>query len=313
MLLLFKLKFSRNPIEEKHFKSYYLTISFYRDNIIEMNINKLTASKIKEMSYTDFIALLKETNRCPGGKQTIRRIRELIHIDGNTKILDVGSNTGFTSLEFARTTPAHINGIDISDSCVLESKKMLSEDIDSVKSRVKFQVANAYEIPFSDNEFEVVMVGGATSFMLDKSKAISEYIRVLKPWGFLVMSPLTYHTIPPSKVVDDVSRIINTQIIPMKKEDWIKIVRETNKDFELYFEESHFLTPRTNEYIEEYVDYFINKDHIKIMSDEIKRAIRNRWTDILKIFNENHKYLGYDIIICRKRVDSEEPELFVSK
>ena len=43
-------------------------------------VNQLTATDIERMSYTDFIALLKETNRCPGGKKTIRRIRELIHI-----------------------------------------------------------------------------------------------------------------------------------------------------------------------------------------------------------------------------------------
>lgn len=277
-----------------------------------MDTNNITVSDIEKMSYTDFIALLKETNRCPGGKRTIRRIRELIHIDNSTKILDVGSNTGFTSLEFSHITPAHITGIDISEACVIESKKLLSEDIESVKPRVTFQVASAYEIPFPDNEFDVIMTGGATSFMADKSKAITEYFRVLKPWGFLIMSPLTYHTEPPSNVIDDVSKIIGTQIKPMKKEDWIKIATETVKDFELYFQESHTLSSRTYEDMSAYVDYFINKDHIKSVSDEVKNAIKERWTNILKVFNENHKYLGYDIIVSRKRVEPEEPELFIS-
>lgn len=278
-----------------------------------MDDKKITALDIEKMSYTDFIALIKETNRCPGGKQTIRRIRELIHIDDQTKILDVGSNTGFTSLEFAHITPAHITGIDISESCVLESKKQLSKNPEDVKSRVNFQKASAYEIPFPDNEFDLIMVGGATSFMADKNKAISEYFRVLKPWGFLVMSPLTYHTNPPSEIIDQVSEIIGTQIKPMRKDDWIKITNETIKDFELYFHEPHALSPRTSQDIRSYVEYFMEKDHIKSMPIKVRDKIRVRWTKILNVFNENHRYLGYDIIIYRKRTDQEEPELFITK
>ena len=277
-----------------------------------MDQNRLTENDIEQMSYTDFIALLDETNRCPGGKKTIRRIRELIHIDGKTNILDVGSNTGFTSLELTRITPPKISAIHISDSSVRQAKKSLSEDIENVRSRVTFQVASSYSIPFPDDNFDLIMAGGATGFMDDKSKAIHEYLRVLKPWGFLVMSPLTYHTQPPQKIVDDVSEIIGTTIKPMTTKDWINTVDEISEDFEFYFSEPHKLSPRTSEEIDEYVDYFLKKDHIKILSGSVKGAIKRRWLNILKIFNENHKYLGYSIIVFRKRPVVEEPELFIS-
>jgi len=277
-----------------------------------MDQNRLTEDDIDQMSYTDFIALLDETNRCPGGKKTIRRIRELIHIDGKTNILDVGSNTGFTSLELSRITPAKISGIDISESCVSQAEKSLSEDIGSVRSRVTFQVASSYNIPFPGDNFDLIMAGGATGFMDDKSKAIHEYLRVLKPWGFLVMSPLTYHTQPPQKMVDDVSEIIGTTIKPMTTKDWINTVDEISEDFEFYFSEPHKLSPRISEEIDEYVDYFLKKDHIKILSESVKDAIKRRWLSILRVFNENHKYLGYSIIVFRKRPVVEEPELFRS-
>jgi len=277
-----------------------------------MNEVGLTEAGIEQMSYTDFIALLDETNRCPGGKKTIRRIRELIHIDDKTNILDIGSNTGFTSLELARITPANISGIDISESCVGQAKKSLSEDIKSIRSRVTFQVASAYSIPFSDDNFDIIMVGGATGFMDDKSKAIREYLRVLRPWGFLAMSPLIYHTQPSQQIVDDVSEIIGSTIKPMTLEDWVNMVNEVTKDFELYFGESHSLSPRTNKEIDEYVDYFLEKNHIKTLPKVVKEAIRKKWLSILKVFNENHKYLGYSIILFRKRPIVEEPELFIS-
>ena len=277
-----------------------------------MDKNRLTEADIEQMSYTDFIALLDETNRCPGGKKTIRRIRELIRIDDKTNILDIGSNTGFTSLELARITPANISGIDISESCVNQAKKSLSEDIKSVRSRVTFQVASSYSIPFPDDNFDLIMAGGATGFMDDKSKAIREYLRVLKPWGFLVMSPLTYHTQPPQQIVDNVSKIIGTTIKPMTTKDWVNTVDEVTKDFELYFNEPHKLSPRTSKEIDEYVDYFLKKDHVRNLPEVVKEAIRKRWLSILKVFNENHKFLGYSIIVFRKRPVVEEPELFIS-
>lgn len=276
-----------------------------------MDKSTLTVTDVERMSYTDFIALLRETNRCPGGKKTIRRIRELLHIDSQTKILDVGSNTGFTSLELARITPARVWGIDVSEPCVAEAKRLLSEDVTDVQSRVNFQVGSAYDIPFPDNEFDLMMVGGATSFMDDKNKAINEYLRVLKPWGFLVSSPLTYHTEPPQKVIDDVSAEIGVRIEPLKGNDWIQTVRNTTQDFEVYLAESHPLSPRTLEDIENYVDYFINKEHIHPLPTEVKAMIRKKWSRILNIFNENHKYLGYDMVIFRKREIFEEPELFI--
>ncbi len=129
------------------------------------------------------------------------------------------------------------------------------------------------------------------------------------------MSPLTYHTHPPEKVTNDVGKAIANTIRPMKKEDWIKITKESIKDFELYFEESHALSSRTDEDIAEYVEYFLRKDHIKDTLEDVKNAIRDKWKNILKVFNENHKYLGYDLILFRKRIEPEEPEepeLFIS-
>lgn len=281
-------------------------------NTIAMTDRTFTVADIESMNYTDFIALLKETNRCPGGKKTIRRVRELIHIDEKTRILDVGSNTGFTTLELLRITPAHVSGIDISKSCVEEAGSALAAEGEGMKSRASFQVASAYDIPFKENEFDLLMAGGATSFMEDKGRAFREYLRVLKPWGFLVSTPLTYHTQPPSGILSEVGRVLGVEIKPMTHADWVSIVAETAGDFELYFEESHSLSSRSDQDIETYVEYFIDKHHIQRMPKDVQEAIREKWSKILKVFNENHKYLGYTITVFRKRLTVEEPELFIS-
>lgn len=273
-------------------------------------MNKDTRGTINNMSYTEFIALLQETNRCPGGKQTVRRIRELLHIDKNTRLLEVGSNTGFTSFEFARISPAVVCGIDISEECIRVANEIKLSDISDVQDRTSFQVANSYAIPFSEENFDIVMVGGATGFMNDKITALHEYFRVLKNWGFLVMTPLIYHTQPPQRVLDAVNQIIGTKIKPMRAYDWQLMVKEENPLWELYYQESHRLAPRIDSDIDSYVSFFMEKQHIKQLSDDVQLALRERWHSHINVFNENHKYLGYVIQIYRKRKYEEEPELF---
>ncbi len=101
---------------------------------------KITKDYIKSLSYTDFISFIKETNRCPGGKDSIRKIVQNSFLDKDSRILDVGSNTGFNSLEFAHITKSKVYGIDISESCVNESINTLNKDIEEVKKGVSFKV-----------------------------------------------------------------------------------------------------------------------------------------------------------------------------
>lgn len=277
---------------------------------MKKDIKRLTVQDIHSMSYTDFIVLLRETNRCPGGKDTIYRISSFIDINEKSRILDIGSNTGFTSFEFAHISRAHIYGIDISKVCVNEANRLLNEDIDDVRARVSFSVGSAYEIPFENESFDIVMAGGATGFMNNKDAAINEYRRVLKQWGFLVMTPLVYIKTPPENILNEVGAIIGTKIKPYTPSMWIEAVQKISPFFELYINQDLKIHERTYEEIEEYIQYFLRKEHLISLISNVREAIKERWSHNLHVFNENHKYLGYSILIFRKRLYSEEPELF---
>jgi ubiquinone/menaquinone biosynthesis C-methylase UbiE len=266
--------------------------------------------EIENMSYTDFIAFIQETNRCPGGKDTIRRIKNIINPDKDSLILDVGSNTGFNSLELAHITKSTIFGIDVSESCVLESNRKLSEDVDDVRDRVSFRVGSAYNIPFPENNFDLVMAGGATAFMSDKQKAIDEYVRVIKPWGYICITPLFYHLEPPMNLIKKISDIVGTQIKVMRIEDWTNLFLKSSSKLEQYYIKERKIKNRTNRDITDYINYFLNKPHIKKLDQETKKAIMIKWRNYIKIFNENHKYLSYGIIMFRKTNYEEEPEFF---
>jgi len=263
------------------------------------------------MNYVDFIAFLREENRCPGGKDSIRRIVQNSFIDEKSKVLEIGSNNGFSSLEVAHISRAKLFGIDISRSCVKESNRRLSEETKDVRSRVQFQIGSAYKIPFPDNYFDLVMAGGATTFMTDKNKAIDEYYRVVKQWSIVSVVQLYYRIEPPKLLLKKVSDIIGIKIKSYGEEDWLNIF--DNNKFEKYYFEKHELEKKTKSQITRYVDSFFKKPHLEHYDDRLKAVIRDKWYNYIKIFNENNKYLGYFILLLRKRPYPEEMELFTKK
>lgn len=268
--------------------------------------------KILKMNYTDFIAFLREENRCPGGKDTIRKIVQNSFINEKSKVLEIGSNNGFSSLEIAHISKAKIFGIDISKACIKEANRRLKEEeTKDVLSRVKFQVGSAYQIPFPDDYFDLVIAGGATTFMDNKNKALQEYHRVVKQWSFVSITQLYYHTQPPKDLLKKISNILGVTIKPYGEKEWMRVFEKN--DFEKYYFEKNKLTNKTEKQVEEYVDYFLKKPHLKKYSEEIKKTIRDKWLEYIKLFNENNRYLGYFILLLRKRPYPEEIEFFTKK
>lgn len=273
----------------------------------------LTKNEIENLNYTDFIAFIKEINRCPGGKDSIRKVLLNSFVNKDSKVLEIGSNTGFTSLEVAHVAKCKVSGIDISKSCVTESKDRLDLDTPEIKELVDFRLGSAYEIPFDNETFDLVITGGATSFMDEKLKAINEYKRVVKTWGFISSTQLFYNSAPPQNVLDNVTKAIGVKINPWTDQDWLNVFKNAETGLELYYFEKNELQSRSTEVINEYMEYFLNKPHLKGYDPITKKAIENKWRYYIDIFNENHKYLGYFTALFRKPAYQEEPELFIKK
>ncbi len=269
-----------------------------------------TVQEIKRMGYTDFISLIRETNRCPGGKETIRKILINTFINKDSSVLEVGANTGFTSLEVAHSVGCTVHGIDISQSCIETANDILQNDYSEIKKKVSFHVASAYDIPFEDNKFDLLIAGGATSFMANKEKALSEYLRVVKPWGFISVTQLFYAKSPPQSIVNTISNILGVQIHPWGEQEWLELYSNHSKKLELYYYEKNTLSPRKKDYIDQYIEFFMNKPHLKVYPKDIRKAIEIKWREYVEAFNANHKYLGFFIAVFRKSLYTPEPELF---
>ena len=81
-------------------------------------------------------------------------------------------------------------------------------------SSVEFQVADAQQLPFPDNSFDLVINQYGLMFLPDKQKGFSESFRVLKPGGRFMFA-----TWEKSANVPLLNLIFNEMIIPQFKEE----------------------------------------------------------------------------------------------
>jgi len=90
-----------------------------------MEIEKITPKEIKEMDYNQIIGLIKETNRPPGGRKTVFEIVNRTCIDRESKVLEIGTSTGFTAIELSKLVKCKITSIDINEN---EFERRLSKE-----------------------------------------------------------------------------------------------------------------------------------------------------------------------------------------
>lgn len=273
-------------------------------------IEKLTPEDIKAMSYNEIIGLVRETNRTPGGLNTIKTVSRMLNLNNNSKILDIGTSTGHTALEFGRLLNCEVVGIDIND----ESIKTATERCARFKlDKVKFQIDDATNMSFKDGIFDVVFAGNVTSLVSNREAALNEYWRVLKPNGYLVAVPMYYIKEPSKKLVDDVRKAIQVNIEVQRKEDWKDFFLRENDEI---FEEVDFKFLKcSDEEINEFCKNILSREHLKKLSKESMETLEKCYYDFMHLFNENNSHMGFTVFIIRRKESDifNDPELYHSE
>jgi tocopherol O-methyltransferase len=138
--------------------------------------------------------------------------------DQVSTILDVGCGIGGSSLYLAQKFNARATGITLSPVQAARAKERASEAGIPLFSpgeggeltpgpRAQFQVANALEMPFADNSFNLVWTLESGEHMPDKKKFLQECYRVLAPGGVLIMATWCHRPVtPPAAPLTDRER-----------------------------------------------------------------------------------------------------------
>ena len=102
-------------------------------------------------------------------------------------VLDVASGTGDLAKQFARIvgSKGHVILSDINGNMLSEGRKRLDQS--GVVGNVSYFLANAEAIGLPDNSVDCITISFGLRNVRDKDKALTEFYRVLKPGGRLLV------------------------------------------------------------------------------------------------------------------------------
>lgn len=266
----------------------------------------VTTDQIEAMDFSSLVGIANEPNMPSGGAATIRRVLEKVpgsHHE-SARLLEVGSNTGFTCIEMASWIRGQVTGVDINPISIdFSRKKAAAAGI----RNVEFIQSNATGLDFPDGTFDLVFCSNVTSFVRDREQAIKEYYRVLKPLGVLAAAPIYYKDTPPNDLLKRVETAVGAPIPVRGKDYWTNLFQ--HPEAELYFEEEYEYIYQTQDRIDDYVAMVMDQPHMEQFTSQVRSAIQKRLTYFYQIFNDNLQYARYSILLYRLGAPNRVPIL----
>ncbi|MGV9337697.1 class I SAM-dependent methyltransferase [Streptomyces sp. NPDC003688] len=266
----------------------------------------------KPMPYVDLLALIAETNRCPGGKRAISRLAHTMHLGPRHHVLEVGSNTGFTSIELSTLTGCHADGIEINPGAVAEANRTAALLPPHISERVAFHTGDVRDLPWDEGTFDAVVCGGALGFVEDRAAAFAEIRRVLRPLGMVSITHLYYRSTPPPELSGRLADILGFTVPVYGWEEWL--ANPAPDGWEIYHLDIKPMAARPTRVVDAYADALTNTPRIEALPPEKRTQVREQWRDVSHVFNDNHGYLGVlELVLRRPARDDvlEQPELFI--
>ena len=279
-----------------------------------MKANYITPQEIETLDYSNFVSLVDERNRCSGGLRSISDIIVNSRLGKTSRVLEIGCNTGFASINLALMSGCFVIGIDTNNNALDLARQYAKKN--NLENNISFVCEAAENLSFFDETFDLIWVSNVTSFISNKHSAIREYIRVLKTGGTLAIIPIYYRLNPPENLVSEISKAIGTKIDINTKEYWhnlfTNIPEISNVSIELYYERD-FEYLDVSDKINKYIISLLEKPHLDKMSIAQKEAVEKRANYFYYLFNDNLKYCSYSIMLYKKTRGEKEAELFLTK
>ena len=244
---------------------------------------------IDEMMYSCGLEILH-----PGGIEKTNEMARMCKIGKDKKVLDIGSGKGVTTCHLAQKHECEIVGLDLSERMIEYAKEMAKKK--GLDDRVSFRRADAHNLPFEDESFDIVLAE-CTTVLLEKEKAFSEFLRVTKSGGYIGDLEMTWQKLPPKELVDKVYNV------------WEGFRTMTFEEWKNFYEKMGMVDIKTVDFSETIPDMekamkkeLGLKGVIKMGCKLLLRSdLRKAMNEYRKIFKEYSDYIGYGYVVGRKK------------
>ena len=230
-----------------------------------------------------------------GGLKATRELIELCHIDKDKYVLDVGCGSGKTACYIAKWYGCKVIGADILERMIDMANERAKKE--GVEGRVRFQVADAQNLPFEDNLFDMVIGEFITGLLDDKQKGLNEYLRVTKLGGYVGLNEATWiKTPPPTELVEHLSRIFGVKGEIPTSDGWEELLVGAGlRDTVVRTYKANVLSEK-RENLKDFLRVWYRVLYVSIKSPAFRRFIK----EALFLPKNLFEYFGYGIYVGKK-------------
>ncbi|MDE3070028.1 MAG: ubiquinone/menaquinone biosynthesis methyltransferase [Acidobacteriota bacterium] len=130
------------------------------------------------------------------------RAADLARLTPGDRVLDVATGTGDLAFELARRVGpgGEVIGCDFAEAMLSRARAKADAIGDEGPGRpgpVRFEWADALDLPYADGDFDAVTVGFGVRNFTDVPRGLRELARVVRPGGRVVVLEITTPTKPP--------------------------------------------------------------------------------------------------------------------
>lgn len=120
----------------------------------------------------------------PDVKEQRQKVIGVLQLQAGQKLLDIGSGPGYLASDMAAIVgqTGEVHGVDISEELLALARGKYAN-----QPQLKFHNANATNLPFPAEYFDVVVVTQVLEYLTNVEAALLEFRRVLRPGGKILV------------------------------------------------------------------------------------------------------------------------------